>query len=661
MPAENSPKIIETNLKSVGLDPEAIDRSVSPCEDFYAFACGGWIAKNEIPADRSRWGQFNVVHERNQITLKQILETAMAAEKTDPEIRQIADYYAACMDEAAVEEAGYAAIKPLLALAKKVRNFKTLATAITELHRHQIWPVFYIRPEQDHKNATQMIAKLDQDGLGLPDRDYYVKEDEKSKEIRKKYTSHVKNMMKLLGFSSAKSKKAAADVMRIETEIAKISMTGVERRDIPNTYNKIDRKGLAETVPSFLWDDYFKGLGLPEVQDITVTSVKFFKGVEKLLKTVKPRKWRNYLQWQIVHDLATTLPKAFDDEDLVLVRAITGQQVRQPRWKRCIDATDMALGEALGKPYVKAMFAGKSKERAEHMVRDISGAFTQLVERIEWMSEATKKRAIEKRDAMVNLVGYPSKWRTYKFSIDKKTYAANSLAAREFLLAFDLAKIGKPIDRMDWHMSPQTVNAGYSFELNNMLFPAGILQPVFYHADAHLPVNYGAIGIVIAHELTHGFDDQGSKFAADGNLTDWWTKEDAERFKAKSKCVIEQYAKYEPLPGLNLNGELTLGENIADMGGVKLAFAAYREARKDAPERIVADGFTEDQQFFLATGQILCSKRREELTRLRAQIDPHSPPKFRINGPLSNLEAFGEAFSCQKGSAMRPAKTCEVW
>jgi putative endopeptidase len=468
-------------------------------------------------------------------------------------------------------------------------------------------------------------------------------------------------MMKLLGMKDAKAKKASADVMRVETEIAKISKTRVQRRDVAGMYNKINRPGVAEKAPSFFWDDYFKGLGLADVRDISVTSVEFFEGVEKLLKEIRPAVWRNYLKWQVLNAKAQTLPKAFDDEAFTMIKAITGQEERRVRWKRCVEATDRALGEALGQPFVSRVFAGKSKEAAESMVHGISDAFASAVDKLDWMSDATKKRANEKRLAMDYLIGYPSKWRTYDFAIDRGAYTKNALEAYAFYLAREMEKIGKPVDRQEWQMTPATVNAYYDPQLNHMVFPAGILQPPFYHAEANLPVNYGAIGMVVAHEMTHGYDDEGSKFAGDGNMIDWWTAEDTKRFEGLTKCVAEQYSGFEQLPGFKINGELTLGENIADIAGVKLAFAAYRAARKDAAERVVADGFTEDQQFFLAVGQSWCSKYREEFAHMALKVDPHSPPKFRVIGSLSNLDDFADAFSCKVGSPMHPKKTCSVW
>jgi putative endopeptidase len=659
-------KTVKTELRTTGLDPDALDRTADPCQDFYQFACGGWIAKAQIPADKPRWGRFQEIAERNEEELHKILEAAKeqaSQPKADAksDIVKLGTFYGACMDEATAEKQGVNPIKELLAIAARVKDAKTLAAAITELHRREIWALFDNDPEQDFKDATRMIARLDQNGLGLPDRDYYVKDDDKSKKLRETYVGHVERMMKLLGHTPAQAKQAAADVMDIETELARASKTRVERRDVPNMYNKIDRSGLSKAAPSFPWDDYFRGIGRADAKDVNVTSVKYFEALEGMLKKVKAPAWRNYLQWHIARKAAPSLSKAFDDERFSMIKAITGQEQQRPRWKRCIEATDVAMGELLAQPFVEKKFGGESRAAAEKMVHAISDAFADQVNHLDWMSAQTKAKAQEKRAAMAYLIGYPSKWKTYEFALNARTHAANVLASSIFNRVRELDKIGKPVDRNEWHMSPPTVNAYYDPQVNQMVFPAGILQPPFYSAAAAIPVNLGAIGMVVGHELTHGFDDEGSQFDRNGNMAEWWTDTDRQSFKGKTQCVAKQYSEYEPLPGVKINGELTLGENIADMGGVKLAFAAYRQMRKDAQERTVADGFSEDQQFFLAVGQAWCSKYKDDYARLQVQTDPHSNPRFRVNGSLSNLPEFGDAFSCKVGTTMRPTTPCTVW
>jgi putative endopeptidase len=653
---------LTTTLDAVGLDGTALDRKADPCQDFYQFACGGWLAKTEIPADKSRWARsFSEIHERNELELKKILEEASQAKTDDALTKKIGGYYGACMDEAAVEKTGTKPIKGLLAAAKKASNPRSIAAAIILLHKHQVWAVFDIDAQPDFKDATRMISQLDQNGIGLPDRDYYLNDDAKSKEIREKYVAHVERMMKLGGFTPAAAKQASTDVMKVETELAKVSKTRVERRDPNGLNNKIDRQGLAKAAPDFPWDDYFKGLGYPDIKDVNVTSVPFFEGMNKLLKAVKPAEWQNYLAWQVVHGTAPLLTKVLVDENFAMQQVLSGQKELAARWKRCVASTDGALGELLAQPFIKAKFAGDSKTMAESMVQEISRQFGAEIDKLEWMDAKTRERATSKLKAMQYLIGYPDKWKTYDFAIDPKSYGDNALASEAFELKRNLGKVGKPVDRQEWPITPPTVNAFYNPQKNHMMFPAGILQPPFYSAKATVPVNAGGIGMVVGHELTHGFDDQGSQFAGDGNLANWWEPQAAERFKAKTQCVDDQFASYETLPGVKLNGKLTLGENVADGGGVMLAFRAYREMRKNAAELRVADGFNEDQQFFLAVGQTWCAKQTPEIARMLAQVDPHSPPKFRVNGSLADLPEFAKAFSCGEGTPMHPARACKVW
>ncbi|MCC6557346.1 MAG: M13 family metallopeptidase [Polyangiaceae bacterium] len=661
-PAPAAPAIFETTLDKIGLDAEAIDRGADPCKDFYQFACGGWIAKTEIPADESRWVRsFSEINKRNEAELRRILEEAGKSGGGDPVAKKIGDYYAACMDEPAVEAAGVKPIEGLLSKARRVSSPASVGALVIELHRDRIWPLFDIASSQDSKDATRVIATLDQNGLGLPDRDYYLNDDEKSKGLRKTYQEHVERMMKLAKITDAQAKAAAADVMRVETELAKVSKTRVERRDPKGMYNKVDRAALAKMAPDFPWDAYFKGIGRPDIKEVVVTSVPFFEGLGKLLKSVKASEWQSYMAWHVVRGTAQMLPKAFVDEAFAMTQALTGQKDQRPRWKRCVASTDNALGELLAQPFVKANFGGDSKQAAEQMVAAISQAFSRGVQSLDWMDDATKKRALEKLGAMAYLIGYPSKWKTYEFDVDPKAFAKSALAARAFATKRDLDKIDKPLDRDEWQMTPPMVNAYYDAQRNHMVFPAGILQPPFYSAKNSVPVNLGAIGMVVGHELTHGFDDQGAQFDAKGNLEDWWSPKVGQAFQAKTGCVANQYSAYEALPGVKLNGKLTLGENIADLGGLKLAFAAYRAMRKGAAEVTVANGFTEDQQFFLAHGQAWCAEARDEITRMLAQVDPHSPPRFRVNGPLVNLPEFAEAWKCAEGTPMHPAKTCAVW
>ena len=662
-PAAPAPRVIEKSMEDVGLDSAALDRSVDPCTDFYQFACGTWLAKTPIPPDKPAWSRsFSVISDHNEAALHKIMEDAAAGKGgDDPVSKKIGAYYGACMDEPAIEAAKTKPIKPLLDLIKKVKDEKTLSGVVTELHRHKIWALFDISDTQDYGDATRVIAEIDQNGLGMPDRDYYVKDDDKSKDLRKKYAEHVERMMKLAGWSAKDAKLATDDVLRIETALAKASKTRVERRDPKNQNNRLDRGGVLKAAPRFEWAAYFKGLGFPELKDINVTAPRFLEEVDRLMGEEKPAAWKSYLSWTVVRSTSALLPKAFVDEAFAFESALTGQKEQRPRWKRCVAGTDVAIGELVGQPYVRDNFGPEGKEATERYVREIMGAFGAVVDKLDWMDPATKTRAKEKLGAMENLIGYPKKWRTYEFEIKPRSLIENALAARAWDLKRQLNKVGKPVDRGDWGMTPPTVNAYYNPQLNHMVFPAGILQPPFFSPKASVPVNLGGMGMVVGHELTHGFDDQGSQFDAKGNLANWWTDQDNARFHAKTECVADQYAQYEPLPGVKLNGKLTLGENIADGGGVKLAFYAYRAMRQGAEEVVKAGGYTEDQQFFLGVGQAWCFKQSDELARMRVQVDPHSPSRFRVNGPLSNLPEFSKAFSCGEQAPMHRANACSVW
>jgi putative endopeptidase len=652
-----------TTLDAVGLSAAALDRSVDPCSDFFQFACGGWEKATQIPDDKARWVRsFSEIHDRNEADLRHILEEAAKKKVKDPKTpaEQIGAFYGACMDEKAIEKAGIKPIRPLLDAVKKVKDPKSLAVALADLHRHGVWAFFDLSNGQDYKDATKMIAVVDQNGLGLPDRDYYLKDDADKKEAREKYRAHLEAMFELGGVKGAAAKKSAEDVLAFETELAKVQKSREERRDPATMYNKIDRPGLAKAMPTFPWDEYMKQIGFPQIADVSVTSPKYLEGIDALLKSQKMPIIQSYLTWQILHRAAPLLDKKFEAEDFKLLAALTGQKVQRDRFKRCIDATDSALGEALAQPFVDLRFGGESKAAAETFVHQIAAAFESRVGELDWMDPATKDKAREKLKAMAYLIGYPAKYKTYEFKIGG-SYAENALAGADFAFRDKLSKVGKPVDRGEWEMTPPTVNAYYDPQKNQMVFPAGILQPPFYNAKASVAVNLGAMGMVVGHELTHGFDDEGAQFDKAGNLASWWTPSVEGTFKSKGQCVADQYSHYEVLPGVHLNGKLTLGENIADVGGMKLAFRAYRAMRASSPTEQVADGFDEDQQFFIATGQIWCAKYREQETQRLAAIDPHSHPRYRVNGPMSQLPEFAEAFQCKKGAKMIADTRCSVW
>ncbi|HEX5062789.1 MAG TPA: M13 family metallopeptidase [Kofleriaceae bacterium] len=642
-------------LAEVGLEAASLDRSVDPCVDFYQFACGGWLAANPIPADRGRVARFTEIDDKNKVAIKALLEEATT--KGDPATKKLGDYYASCMDEAAIEKAGTTGIKALLDKTTKVKDAKSWLAAVTELHKVDISVVWSVTADADLDQSTMNITWLDAAGLGLPDRDYYLKSDFKPQ--LEAYQQHVGRMLGLAGF--AKPEAAAADVVGIETELAKITKSATEKRDVKAADNPTNLKKLAATTKSVDWKAYFKALATTPSAKINLQAPKFFAGLDAVRKQFKPAQWSGYFTYHLLSDSSLALPKAFDDEAFTLTQLLSGATEKQPRFKRCIDATTRGLGELLGKAYVDKHFSAQSKQLAVTLFDALAAAMNDDIATLDWMSDATKKVAQDKLAKVVKMIGFPDKWRSYDFEVKRDDFAGNALRASAFELKRQLAKTGKPVDRSEWLMNTFTVDAYYNPAANNTVLPAGILQPPFFRADRSIAANLGGIGMVIGHELTHGFDDQGAKFDASGNLKNWWQAEDQTKFEDKGKCLAAQYDSFEALPKQYVNGQLTLGENIADLGGVKMAFKAYRALRKDAPKPIVADGFTEDQQFFLGVGQAWCAKMRPpDLQRLLTS-NPHAPPKFRVYGALRNLPEFAQAFQCAAGTPMHPAQTCSVW
>jgi putative endopeptidase len=648
--------IKNTTLAAIGLDPEALDRKADPCDDFYQFSCGGWMAKTQIDADKPiAMRSFVSIEDRNEEYLHDVLEKARTQPGTDPVMKKLGAFYGSCMDEATIDKAGIKPVQPLLASIAKVKDVKTLSATIAKLQDAGVNALFNFGPVEDSADATKMIAGIDQGGIGLPDRDYYLVAEAQNQALLGAYTELVTTLLVAAGHKADAAKKEAADIIALETEIAKVSKDKVARRDPKGTYNKIDAAGVAKAMPSFDWAGFWKTVGLAKNQDVTVTSPEFLTGVDALLTKTKPEVWRNYLTVHTLNQLGAYLSKNIEDARFKFTQALTGQPEQRARWKRCIAHTDAALGDLLGQVFVRDRFAGASKTAAEEQVKAISAAMKANLDALPWMDQTTKTRAYEKLGAMANYIGYPAKWKEYKFKVDANAFAANALAGRKAENVRLIAKIGKPVDRDDWGFSPPTVNAYYNPSQNKMMFPAGILQPPFYSVDFSIPVNLGGMGMVVGHELTHGFDDQGAQYDAQGNMKNWWQPETEKQFKQRTSCVIEQYNKYA------LNGANTVGENIADIGGVKLALAAYRSLRASAPETVVADGFTEDQQFFLAVGQVWCAKTRPEFEKMLITVDVHSPPKWRVNGSVSSTPDFAKAFRCKTGSKMRPANQCVVW
>ena len=651
-------------LAQSGIVPEWMNRQADPCQDFFEFSCGGFTAKQEIPADRRVWGAMTVVQQEGELFLKDILEKAAQDPGSDPVKKKLGDYWAACMDEPSIEKAGTAPLKPYLDVVDQVKDVKSAQKAAMALHADGIFVFFGAGQQQDFADATQVIAGMDQAGLGLPDRKYYLEDAGNMKAVRAAYQEHVGRMFALLGRPPKDVKAAVADVLRIENALAKMQQDEVFRRDPHNVYHRIDRKGLEQQAPDFPWGEYLKALGIPEVTAISVHDPAYYPGVTRLMAKEKPAAIRSYFTWILLHATASDLSKAFVDEDFKLQQALTGIKALPPRWRRCVDRADADLGQLLAQPYVAARFAGDSKQRATELTRSVLGAMNVSLDSLPWMDAPTRAAAKTKLGKMGYLVGYPDRWRTYDFEVGRQSYAANVLAAARWEQRRQFSKIGKPVDRADWLMTPPTVNAYYEPSLNQLALPAGQLQPPFFGATFHPAVNFGSTGGgTIGHEMTHGFDDEGRQFDADGNLKNWWSEQTGKAFEAATQCVVDQYSKYEAVPGVHLNGKLTAGENIADIGGVKLGFEAYQayRAKQKPPPPAKVEGLTDDQLYFLSYGQSWCAKLRPEYLEMLAHTNPHSPPRFRVNGVVVDQPGFAPAFSCKAGTPMNPGKSCSVW
>ncbi|MFT3694407.1 MAG: M13 family metallopeptidase [Kofleriaceae bacterium] len=641
-----------------------LDKGADPCKDFFQYACGGFTKTAEIPADRSSWGTIPMVVKEAEEFQKKILEDAAANPGKDPVAQKIGAYYAACMDEAAIEKAGTQPINPMLDQVKTVTDAKTAAAAIGYLHSEGVFPFFYVSPSQDFADARSVIASFDQSGLGLPEKKYYLQNTDTIPKTRKVYQAHQVRMFQLLGLDAKAAKTAADNAYRIETAVAKLHQDKVLRRDPHAVYHKIDRVGLEKEAPNFPWGDYLKAQSIPNVTAITVNDPKYYSGITKLISTEKPAALQDYLTWTVLRSSASDLTKAFVDEDFVMKKELSGVKELPPRWRRCVHHVDGELGELLAQSYVKQKFPGAAKVSATELTKSVLAAMRTELDSLAWMDDATRGPAKQKLDKMAYLVGYPDKWREYTFTVSKTDFAGNVRAATKFELVRQLNKIGKPVDRFDWQMTPPTVNAYYDSNLNELVLPAGQLQPPFYGAAFHPAVNFGDTGGgTIGHEMTHGFDDEGSQFDADGNLKDWWSKSTKDKFAAATKCIQDQYSKYEAVPKVHLDGKLTSGENIADNGGVKLAYEAYKtwKAAQKTPVQTNVEGFTDDQLFYLGYAQSWCMKITPESLTTSAHSDPHSPPQFRVNGVIVNQPGFASAFKCAAGAPMAPAKNCSVW
>jgi len=654
-------------------DIASLDRTAEPCVDFYQFACGNWMKNNPVPPDQARWGRFNELAERNREILHQILEKAAEPNPKRSALEQkYGDYYASCMDEAGIEAKGIAPIKPELDRIAKINSKAELIDEVARLHGTSsggrggggMRPLFTFGATPDLHNATQIIASVDQGGLGLPDRDYYLKDDPKSVETRKQYVDHLKAMFALLGDKPEIAARETDSVMRIETELASAAMDRVKRRDPHAHDHKMKVQQLAALAPSFQFNRYFKDAGAPAFQELNVGNPDFFKKVNATITSAPLQDWKSYLRSHLVSSKAPSLPRAFVEESFNFQgRFLNGQKELGARWKRCVQMTDRDLGEAVGQPYVDATFGVEGKQRTQKMVQLIEKALEKDIQELPWMTAETKQRALEKLHAITNKIGFPDKWRDYStVQIVRGDHLGNVLRAAQFEHRRQLSKIGRPLDKSEWGMTPPTVNAYYSPPENDINFPAGILQPPFYDNRIDDAVNYGGIGAVIGHELTHGFDDQGRKFDAQGNLRDWWTEADGKEFEKRVSCIADEYSQFVAVkePELKLNGRLTLGENTADNGGLRVAHLALSEALAERPAQPI-DGFSPEQRLFLGFAQIWCENSTEESSRLRALTDSHSPGRYRTNGVVQNMPEFQKAFACKAGQPMVRSEPCRVW
>jgi len=650
--------------QSTGFDTSRMDTSADACEDFFQYANGNWVKNTEIPPSQSRWGSFNILQESNRDVLHDILENAIKQKAPKgSNIQMIGDFYASCMDEAAIEKAGVKPLDPYLKQIAKIKTADDVKRNVALMHKEGLPALFRLGGGSDPKDSNNVIVNSGQGGLSLPNRDYYVKDDAKSVEIKGKFVEYMTNMFKLLGETPDTAAADAKTVMDIQMRLAKASTSPADLRDPDKNYNKIPLADAQAIIPNFSLTEYMQTRGMPAVTVINFGQPGFFKELNTMLTDVPVESWKTYMRWMVLNSSATGLSKAFVDENFNFQgRVLQGTKEQQPRWKRCVQATDGTLGESLGDEYRKVKFTSEAESRMDQMITNLFVAMKSHIEGLAWMSAETKVKAIAKLDAYKRKIGYNKKPRGYAgLDIDRKSYMANNIRANEFQVMRNVADIGKPTDKTRWGMNPPLVNASYNSQNNDITFPAGILQPPFFNFQADDAINYGGIGAVIGHEVSHGFDDSGSKFGPDGNLKSWWTADDRAKFEERAACVINQFNGYEVQPGLNINGRLTLGENIGDLGGLAIAYTALMNSMSGKPAPAKIDGFTAEQRFFLGWAQVWAAKSTAEAERGQVLGDPHSAAKWRVNGPISNMPEFAKAFGCKTGQKMIREKFCQIW
>jgi len=654
----------DSQLKS-GVDLSNFDTTVKPGDNFFEYVNGKWIKENPIPAEYSRWGAFPKLHDDNLTALRQIIEDLQKSSKPlDDDAQKLRDFYQTAMDEKKLNEQGSKPLADELARIAKLKSTDDLIALVGQFQASGLPGLFSFGVDQDEKHSSQYAIQLWQGGLGLPDRDYYLSDKEDTKRIREQYKEHVANMLKLLGDSPEEAKAGAETVMRIETQLAEVSRTPVQLRDREAQYNKMNASELAELSPNLDWNLFWKSVNAKDVSEAVVGQPEFFKRVNEMLKSVPMADWQTYLRWHVIHSAAPYLSDPFVNENFEFYgKQLRGTKEILPRWKRAINVLDREMGEALGRLYVEKYFPPAAKQRMDGMVKNLMEAYRERIESRDWMSPETKKEALAKLATVRPKIGYPVKWRDYaKLEIKPDSYVQNVMRAEAFDTQYRLARLHKPVDRDEWSMSPPTVNAYYNPVLNEIVFPAGILQPPFFNLAADDAVNYGGIGAVIGHEITHGFDDQGSRSDAEGNLRNWWKPEDRTRFNAKTDKLVKQYNECVGVDDVHVNGQLTLGENIADLGGVTISYAAYQKSLEGKPAPVI-DGLTGPQRFFIGYAQVWRGSQRDEDLRVMLRTNPHSPERFRTLVPLSNVPAFYEAFDVQPSETMyrAPEERVEVW
>ena len=657
---------VPANKPGPGFSIDNIDKSVDPCTDFYQYACGNWLKNTEIPADQRDWISFVEVDERNKLILKDILERASVDDASRNAIDQkIGDYYGACMDEKSADVKGLDPLKPELDRIAGAQDKTALIDVIARVHLIGPRPLFNFHSSPDLHNANQVIADIDQGGLTLPDRDYYIKDDAKMVEMRKHLVEYATKVFVLSGQTSEQAENSAQTVLRIETALAKASIDRTLRRDPKSRDHKMTRDAAIDLAPNVHLNRFFAASGTPAFSELNVSNPEFFKQINGSLDSEPLDAWKTYVSWHLLDRAAPWLSKPYVDANFQMQKYLTGQDEIQVRWKRCVDGADRALGEALGQRYVEATFGAEGKERMLKMVDALEVSLDQDIQGLPWMTEATKKQAKVKLQAIRNKIGYPDVWRDYSsLTIVQGDLMGNFLRANEFEAKRDINKIGKPLDRKEWGMTPPTADAYYSGSRNEIVFPAGVLQPPFFDKSMDDAVNFGSIGLGIGHELTHGFDDQGRKFDPQGNLRDWWTADDATEFEERASCVADEYSSFTVIDDLKLNGKLTLGENIADNGGARIALSALERLiaeDKTGKSAQKIDGYTPEQRYFLGFARVMCEKQRPEFARMLVSVDPHSPGNYRVNGVVENMPEFQKAWGCKAGQAMVSANACRVW